>query len=109
MSWEIKYLPEAQKDLNSLDNSQQLVTMAAIQKVQTNPLPQHEGGYGKPLGNKHGKNLTGLLKIKLKKEGIRVVYKLMRSETQMLIIVIGVRSDDEVYDLAYTRKTNNNL
>ncbi len=74
--------------------------LKAINKVKENPLPQNEGGYGKPLGNKHGLNLTNLLKIKLRGEGIRIVYKLVRTETQMLIIVIGVREDEEGYDLA---------
>ena len=43
-------------------------------------IPANEGGYGKPLGNKHGNGLTSLCKIKLRKEGIRVVYALVRTE-----------------------------
>ena len=62
-----------------------------------------EGGYGKPLGNKGGHDLTGLLKIKLKDAGLRVVYKLIRTETEMIIVVIGARADDEVYDIASKR------
>lgn len=34
-----------------LDNSQRLLVLKAVQKVQINPLPDYEGGYGKPLGN----------------------------------------------------------
>ena len=96
MSWELYYLPEAEEDLRSLDHSQQIVVRKAIQKVQTNPLPQDEGGCGKPLGHKRGSNLTGLLKVKLRKEGIRIVYKLIRTETRMLVVVIGMREDEEV-------------
>jgi len=70
----------------------------------TIPLPKSEGGYGKPLGNKNGNDPTGYLKIKLLAAGIRVVYKLVRTETQMLIIVIGMRSDEEVYETAQKRK-----
>ena len=62
-----------------------------------------EGGYGKPLGNKGGINLSGFLKIKLRDLGIRVVYKLVRTETQILIIIIGARVDDEVYEAAKDR------
>ena len=69
-----------------------------------NPLPQNEGGYGKSLGNKQSKNLTGLLKIKLLKLGIRVVYKLVRTDDIMKIIVVAARADDEVYDIAFKRK-----
>ena len=49
MTWELKYLPEAEEDMKKLDHSQQLVVRKAIQKVQQNPLPNSEGGFGKPL------------------------------------------------------------
>lgn len=103
MSWEILYSDEAKKDLSSLDGSQRKIVIKAIRKVSKNPLPANEGGYGKPLGNKHGNDLTGLCKIKLVKEGIRVVYALIRTETAMKIIVIAARSDDEVYEIADQR------
>ncbi len=75
----------------------------AIDKVSENPLPVSMGGYGKPLGNKGGNDLTGFLKIKLKSAGIRVVYRLIHTESEMLVVVIGVRADDEVYDMAHRR------
>lgn len=103
MNWEIHYSDEAKTDLRDLDGSQRKSVLKAIKKVSQNPLPVNEGGYGKPLGNKHGKDLTGLCKIKLMKEGIRVVYALIRTETTMKIVVIAARSDDEVYELAGQR------
>ena len=103
MNWEIHYSDEAKTDLRDLDGSQRKSVLKAIKKVSQNPLPVNEGGYGKPLGNKHGKDLTGLCKIKLMKEGIRVVYALIRTETSMKIVVIAARSDDEVYELAAQR------
>ena len=109
MNWSVQYLPEADKDLDSLSHTQQLMVKKAIAKVQENPLPQNEGGYGKPLGLKHGLNLTNLLKIKLRGAGIRVVYKLVKTESQMLIIVVGVREDEEVYEIAHSRRTKHDL
>ena len=103
MNWEIHYSDEAKTDLRDLDGSQRKSVLKAIKKVSQNPLPVNEGGYGKPLGNKHGKDLTGLCKIKLMKEGIRVVYALIRTETSMKIVVIAARSDDEVYEVAAQR------
>ena len=103
MNWEIHYSDEAKTDLRDLDGSQLKSVLKAIKKVSQNPLPVNEGGYGKPLGNKHGKDLTGLCKIKLMKEGIRVVYALIRTETTMKIVVIAARSDDEGYELAAQR------
>ena len=103
MNWEIHYSDEAKTDLRDLDGSQRKSVLKAIKKVSQNPLPVNEGGYGKPLGNKHGKDLTGLCKIKLMKEGIRVVYALIRTETTMKIVVIAARSDDEGYEVVAQR------
>jgi mRNA interferase RelE/StbE len=109
MKWELDYIPDARKDIRELSRNQQIIVEKAIKKVKTNPLPQSEGGYGKPLGNKRGTNLTNMLKIKLRGEGIRVVYKLIRTETRMLIVVIGVREDEEVYEIAQRRRIKYDL
>ena len=109
MNWSLVFLPEAMKDMQSLSLSRQAMVKKAIKKVQENPLPQNEGGYGKPLGSKRGLNLTGLLKIKLRGEEIRVVYKLERRESQMLVIVVGVLEDEEVYQIAHTRRNKHLL
>lgn len=109
MNWSVVYLPEVRNDLAALDGSQRVRVRKAIQKVAENPLPDNEGGYGRPLGNKHGSDLTGLLKIKLRGAGLRVVYKLVRTETQMQVIVIGAREDDEVYVIAKKRADRHKL
>ena len=75
MSWKVEYLPEAEKDLKGLDGSQRNLVLKAIKKVQQNPLPVDEQGYGKPLGNHNSTNLAGLLKIKLRSAGLRIVYE----------------------------------
>lgn len=103
MSFEIKYHHEAVKDLQKLDGSQRKLVLKAILKVATNPYPKNEGGFGKPLGNKSSNNLKNYLEIKLRKEGIRVIYSIVREKNNMYIIVIGARSDDEVYNIASKR------
>ena len=131
MNWTLKYLPEAAKDFRNLAGNQRITVAKAIDKVLQNPLPVTEGGYGKPLGSRQGNDLSGLLpsgfpcllpsgygkplgsrqgndlsgllKIKLRNAGIRVVYKLIRTESEMLVVVIGMRADDEVYDTAKRR------
>ena len=103
MKWELIYLPEVEIDYQNLTRHQQIITDKAVKRVKENPLPNNEGGYGKPLGHKHGRNLTGYLKIKLQGEGIRIVYKLVRSESKMLVIVIGIREDDKIYEIAQHR------
>lgn len=62
--WVVKFIPEAKRDLKKLDNSLKKQVLAGIRKVSENPLPQSEGGYGKPLGNSGGTNLVGFFKIK---------------------------------------------
>ena len=109
MKWTLKFLPEAAKDLKNLAGNQRIMVAKAIDKVLENPLPENEGGYGKPLGNKNGNNLTNFLKIKLKSAEIRVVYKIIKTETEMLVVVIGARADDEVYDIAQTRAEKHDL
>ena len=103
MPWTITYHKAAVKDVEKLDGSCKAQIVKAIKKVSQNPLPFTEGGYGKPLGNKENTNLTGCLKIKLSKIGLRIVYRLVRTKSEMNIIVISVRSDHEVYELAERR------
>ena len=108
MNWKIEFLKEAEKDLKRLDHSTQVLVLKGIRKVSRNPLPLSEGGFGKPLGNKSGNNLTGLLKIKFRDIGIRVVYQIVRTETSM-IIIISSRTDEQVYKEAAKRRRKNPL
>lgn len=55
--------------------------------MSANPLPAIEGGYGKLLGNNGRTTLAGLMKIKLRGAGLRIVYKLVKTESEMLIVV----------------------
>ena len=109
MSWNVNYLPEALEDLRRLDGTQRILIRKAIQKVCQNPLPETEGGYGKLLGNKNNTNLSGFLKIKLRKAGLRIVYQLIRQDDDILVIVIGAREDEEVYEIANKRITKHDL
>lgn len=95
--WKIDYTEDAKTDLNKLDHSVAVQVVKGIRRVSINPLPQSAGGYGKPLGNKNGSNLSGFLKIKFLKLGIRVVYRLIPTQESMRVIIISIRSDDEVY------------
>ncbi len=92
----VKFEPGADNDFASLDNSQRLIVFKAIVKVAANPKPRPEG-LGKPLSG----NLAGCCKIKLRDHGIRIIYRLVPPNSKnMDIIIIGMRSDNEVYDLA---------
>lgn len=103
MTWKVEYLPQAVQDLEKLDNSQRIFVLKGIEKVKQNPLPDFEGGYGKPLGNHKNSRLAGYLKIKLKKLGLRIVYRIVKQNRVMKIIIISIRDDEAVYKMAESR------
>lgn len=103
MKWIIEYTREAKEDIKALDGTQRKQVIKAINKVSCNPLPNNEGGYGKPLGNHLTSNLAGYMKIKLLKLGLRIVYGIERKNGVMRIIIVSIRNDEEVYKMAYER------
>lgn len=106
MMYKLSFIKKAIEDYKSLDGSQRKVVDKAINKIMLNPLPNTEGGYGKPLRNQNSSELAGLLKIKIKNVGIRIVYKLIRQDDVILIIIIGARADSKVYKEAEKRLKN---
>ena len=104
MNWDIEFLPEARDDLSRLDGSVRPQVLKGIRKVSRNPLPDSSGGYGKPLGNQSGTDLSGLMKIKFRKIGIRVVYKIEMTENVIKIVIISARADNKVYEEAENRR-----
>ena len=99
MKWEIRIADEARKEYRRLEGSVRRQVLAGILKVSRAPLPAPDG-YGKPLGNKNGNNLTVFFKIKYRGIGIRVVYTLNIEKYLMNIVVISQRDDNLCYDLA---------
>ena len=85
------------KTLKKFEGSIRKQVLAGILKVSKAPLPS-PNGYGKPLGNKKGNNLTGFFKIKYRGIGIRVVYTLVLDKMTMNIMVISQRDDNYCYD-----------
>lgn len=109
MRCQITFIPEALTDMKKLDNSIRPQVVKGIQKVSRNPVSIYHGGYGKPLGNKDGTNLTGLFKIKFRGIGIRVVYSVEEKDCVMTIIIVSVRSDNQVYQEASKRRNKHDL
>ena len=97
MAWNIRITDEAKKDFEKIEGSIRKQVLAGILKVSKAPLPS-PNGYGKPLGNKKGNNLTGFFKIKYRGTGIRVVYTLVLDKMTMNIMVISQRDDNYCYD-----------
>lgn len=104
MVWNVELIPPAERDLRKFDHVQRVQVVKALEKVSADPRPMREGGYGKPLGNHNGNDLSGLMKIKIRGAGIRIIYKLVRTGMTMKVIVIGMRSDNQAYDDASRRR-----
>lgn len=103
MKYDLQFIKQAIDDYKSLDGSQKIIVDKALKRVLLNPLPSTEGGYGKPLSNFSNSKLAGLLKIKLKSSGLRIVYKLEKHENEVVVIIIGARDDSKVYKEAEKR------
>lgn len=98
MNYKLSFIKEAIQDYQALDGSQRKIVDKALKRILINPLPNTEGGYGKPLSK-----LAGLMKIKLKSSGLRIVYKLEKSDDEVLVIIIGARAESKVYKDAEKR------
>ena len=99
MMWKIKITDEAKNDFAKFDKGLKGQILKGIFKVSKNPLSRPDG-YGKPLGNKSGNNLTGFFKIKYRDIGIRVVYTLALDKQIMNVAVISERDDNYCYEMA---------
>ena len=97
--WKVRLTDEAQSDFEKFNQTQRLQIRRVIERFALNPLPKSEGGYGNPL---HGE-LVGYFKIKLLDSGIRILYTLKRRKDKMIVVLIGMRRDDEVYEIALER------
>ncbi len=95
----VSFTHGADDDFAAFDNTQRLVVFKAIKKVASNPKPRPDG-YGKSLAGR----LSGCCKIKLRDYGIRIIYKLVPPDSEnMNIIIIEMRNDNDVYDIAMNR------
>jgi len=96
----VNFLKEAQEDYDALDGSQKKWVEAAVERLKV-----RGGEIGEPLHKSPTDDLRGCKKLKNKSLGLRIVFRVISSgECQIIeIIVIGKRSDSEVYHTAGKR------
>lgn len=95
MVWNVKYLPEVHDDLSSLDGASVKRVKTVIENRIINGSPDKSG---KPLR----KNLASCRRIRV--GDIRIIYKIFEKEIQVMVIAIGMRRNNAIYNLAYKRK-----
>ena len=86
---------DAEKEYLNLDGSVRKLVAVGLKKLET-----RADEIGKPL---HGE-LQGLRELKYRKDGIRVIYRIVNGEVQIVeIVAIGNRRADAVFSDAAKR------
>ncbi len=88
MTYRLKFLPLAFKEWKKLDSSMQ----KEFKKKLSKRLIQPKVPSAKLLGQKD------IYKIKLKSSGYRLVYKVIDNELCVMVVVIGKREKNSVYN-----------
>ena len=94
MPWTLAYHPEVQDDFRKLGRVEARNVQAVIIERLQNGEPEKSG---KPL---HGA-LAGCRRLRT--GATRIVYRFDKGKIEVLVIAVGMRRDDEVYEKAYRR------
>jgi mRNA interferase RelE/StbE len=94
MVWTVNYHPEVEQDLRSLGRTEARVILIVIEE---------RIAHGEP--NKLGKPLSGALSgcRRTRTGQTRIVYRVDGDRVEVLIIAVGMRRDNEIYDSAPSR------
>ena len=92
--YEIRFIPEAFREWNKLDNSIRQPLSKRLSVRLLNPVVENDRLSGQ---------LKDCFKIKDNKSGFRVVYFLSQSEQMITVLAVGKRADKEVYKDALLR------
>ena len=96
MTYKLTFLPSAKKEWDKLDNAiclklkKKILERLATPRVQKDKL----------------KNMLECYRIKLRSDGYRLVYQVDDGENTLLVICVGRRDHNDVYEMAYARIFN---
>lgn len=93
--YELRFMPEALTEWHALDGSVRVPLKKLLAKRLDNP---HVPG-----GELHGA-LAGCYKIKLLKQGVRLVYAVGDGQLVVLVLAVDKREDGVVYGSATARR-----
>lgn len=100
--FDIVFIEDAKEDYRKLDGSQKKFVDIALAKIEF-----RADELGNELTKKNDSNLIGCRKIKFRKIGIRIVYRIVGEQAEIAeIISIGKRGNNEVYKNAAKRLRN---
>jgi mRNA interferase RelE/StbE len=94
MIWTVNYHAEVEQDLRSLGRAEAKIILKVIEERII---------HGEP--NKLGKPLSGTLSgcRRIRTGQTRIIYRVDGDKIEVLIIAVGMRRDNEIYDTASTR------
>lgn len=94
MAYSIKVHDDFVAELDKLDPAVKLQLRKKLDKVVENPhIPK----------NRLSGELHNCYKIKLRKAGVRLVYQVNDNEIFILLLTVGKREDNQVYETAVNR------
>lgn len=94
MMWQIKIHPLViREDLKSFDPPAQKMILKAIQKKLT----LHPEAYGQPLSGA----FSGYWRLRV--QDYRVIYRIAKDQIMVLVVKIGIRKDDRIYQEFFAR------
>lgn len=94
MTYEIEFYEQAFKEWQRLDSSVRDQFKKKLVKLVDDP--------HRPANRLRG--LDGCYKIKLRAAGVRLVYKVEDAELVILVVAVGKRDKNSVYDTARERR-----
>jgi mRNA interferase RelE/StbE len=94
----VQLTSDAREDLRDLDGSARKVVLKAINKLKKEPEKR-----GQPLGSRQAGKLTTFRKLVVGDREYRIVYRVEKDGTVVVVWVIGRRADDECYEMALAR------
>ena len=89
MSYELEFLPSALKEWQKLDNSIKVQFKKKLSERLENPKVTKDKLRG----------YEGVYKIKLRDVGYRLAYQVKDDEIVVLVLVVGKRENNEVYEM----------
>ena len=94
MVWKVNYHPEVEQDLRSLGRAE---ARAILKVIEERIIQGEPDKLGKPLAG----DLSGCRRIRTGQT--RIVYRVDGDRIEVLIIAVGMRRDNEIYDTASSR------
>ena len=89
MNYELEFLPSALKEWQKLDNSIKVQFKKKLSERLENP----------KVAKDKRRGYEDVYKIKLRDVGYRLAYQVKDSEIVVLVLVVGKRENNEVYEM----------